>query len=183
MINVTKKIRNFLLASSVFILLIMAYASYFYEVKDKEIPKTVYVIDETKYNVEFKTKLIINKMFEIDSVYIKYDYMIEPLYINNVEISAHVVKNPMFENQYIVFMSKKLKPYAIDIVLSHELQHVYQFESKDLEVINLYTGTYRYKEDTLVLGTIPYSDRPEEIDAYAKEDSIYNQLQILLKEY
>jgi hypothetical protein len=178
-------LRNILIGSSMILLSLLVTLNFFFKkpVRKKEIPNTVYVFNETKYDVEFKTKLIINKIFELDSIYIKYGYMIEPLYINGIEISAHVVKNPMFEKQYMVFMSKKLKPYHEDIVISHELQHINQFESNDLEILDVFMGIYRYKQDTLEFTLTNYSERPEEKEAYAMEDSIYNQLQILIKEY
>lgn len=183
MINISKGLRNILVGAAFVLTIILIYADSLNPKVSKEIPKTVRVFNNTEYDVEFKTKLIINKILGHDSIFIKFDYMIEPVYINEIRVSAHVVKNPMFENQYMVYITKNLKPYHEDIVLSHELQHIHQFEISDLEILDVFMGSYRYKEDTLMFGLLPYKDRPEEIDAYAKEDSIYNQLQILLKDY
>ena len=186
MVKITKRFKNILLVIGFLLMLLLLFGDLFYlkkTVVSKEIPETVYVINETEYDVSLKTKLIINKIFSHDSIYIKFDYMNEPLYIEGIEIAAHVVKNPMFENQYLVLMSKKVKPYHEDIILAHELTHVNQFEILDLEYINVFMGIYKYKDDTININEVSYKNRPDEIDAYTMEDSVFNELQILLKEY
>lgn len=184
--KIHKRFRHMLALLGIFLLTFVIYLDLYYlkkSLRPKEIPETVHIINETKYDVDFKTKLIINRIFGYDSIYIKYDYMIEPKFIDGNEVTAHVIKDPMFDNHYIIYMSKKIKKYNEDIVLSHELIHIDQYEKNDLEMINVFNWTFRYKDDTISLIMTPYNQRLFEIDAYNLEDSVYNQLQTLIKEY
>lgn len=186
MLDVTKKLKNILLVSG-FIMLILLLIGDLYFLKkyfpNKNFSKNIYVLNDTKYDVELKTKIILNKIFKYDSMYVKYVYLNEELLFGNMKISAFIVKNPMFNNQYLIYMSKDIKSYHEDIIISHELLHLKQYENCDLELINPFIGLYKYFNDTLNLNYIPYNKRPFEIDAYNSEDTIYQQLQILLKKY
>lgn len=185
MVNISRTFKNILLVLAIVFILVLAILNVKHspEKRSKEIPETLVVINDTKYDVELESKLILNKIFDYDSLYVRITYMPEPAYIDNIALGAYIVKSPLFENQYVVYMSKDLKISQIDLVLSHELYHLDQYEKGDLEIINVFSGLYRYKQDTILLGLIPYYERPFEKDAYAIEDSIWNELQILLKDY
>ena len=150
---INRKLKNVVLVLGVIGLLLIMYGNLFLlekEIHNKEIPKTVYIQNNTNLDVELKTKLIVNRLFNIDSIFIKYEYMGTQEYINGEEVGAYIVKNPLFENQYVIYISKTLKPYHEDIILSHEMIHLYQYESCDLVFVNIYKGTMRFKEDTFL---------------------------------
>lgn len=179
MINITTRLKNILLLLGFFIFVIIIIGDIYYINNNSH--DNLHIENNTHYNIEDKTKIILTNFFCIDSIYIKYEYMDEQLYIDKTKISAYVVKNAFFDNQYLIYVSKTLKPYYEDIMICHELIHIYQFETNQLVVVNLINSIYLYNDDTLDLHNIPYLSRQFEIDAYNMEDSIYNELQILVK--
>lgn len=183
MINISKKFRNILVLAGFITLLALLIGDIYYgknEHEFKKISKNIYIENNTDYDIEFKTKLILNSILHIDSVFIKYEYMDEPRFIDGHKVGAYVVKNKFFDNQYNISLSKTLKLYHVDIIIAHELIHVQQHESFDLEIISRNLGIYIYKGDTIDTYFVPYLSRGYEIDAYEREDSVYNKLHLLL---
>lgn len=146
----------------------------------KPIPNTVVVQNNTNYDIETTAKITIYNIFSIDSIFVKFDYMPTEIFIEGRKIGAYIFKNPFFDNQYVVFMSRDIKKYQKDIIIIHEMIHLNQYEIKELKFYDPIMGIFIYKEDTINMNTISYFDRPFEKDAYNMEDSIYNLMDSIL---
>lgn len=148
-----------------------------YEIKQEEaidsIPNTLVVINNTEYNLEAPTKIILNNTFSHDSLVVKFEYMPDEFTHTH---AAFVIADFFFENHYVVYMSKYLEGHRINMVLVHELIHIDQFESGDLQQHNFYTGIYIYKGDTINNDTLEHDERPFEIDAMNREEGVYYSL-------
>ncbi len=133
-------------------------------------PKTLVIINNTDYNIEQPTKIILNDILCRDSLAIKFEYMDEKY---RQKYSAFVIEDIFFKNQYIIYITPYLKGHKLGITLAHELIHVDQFESGNLKQYNLYKGIYIFNSDTINTNIVKYNDRPYEIDAMNREEELY----------
>ncbi len=93
----------------------------------------------------------------------------EANYIEDIQFKA-VIRNA--DKQYVLFLSKMDREETI-LVLSHELIHFHQYYYKEVNVVGERVF-WRNKEYTDI--KMPYANRPWEIDAFQKQDSLYKIL-------
>lgn len=145
-----------------------------------EFPSSLVVNNYTDLKrVDTVSMVILNKIFEYDSIVLNIYYMREEMKYNELEILGFIQKNPIPHN-YSVFLKKNSGKYQVMRFMSHELIHLDQMERGDLLTsINNYNYAV-YKGDTIRYSIVKYKNRPFEIDAHSKDDSIYNKLFYLL---
>ena len=142
-------------------------------------PNTIKLYNVTNYEVDTVTKIILHKIFEIDTAEILYVYMpFESNPDDNIRFLAFIQKNKYSDKKYIIFLSRYIKSNELNRVLSHELIHLYQYHSKRLITID--EEFYIFDGDTLNGTKIPYNKRPQEINAFKNENRILNKLDSLL---
>lgn len=78
--------------------------------------------------------------------------------------------------QYIIWIDELGRSESIK-VLSHELIHLQQYESKRLII---YNNNAIWMGDTSDVNSIPYNDRPWEIEAFSKQSKLNNTLSDIL---
>lgn len=151
--------------------------SYYFESRD--IPKTIFIDNNTNYNINNFSKIIINKVLCIDTLLVHISYMPEEFeYRGNLK--AFVIKIDEFNYSYSIFLSRTLNKNIVERVISHEFAHIEQFEKKHLKQIDIHNGIYRYYGFIFDTKLIPYNFRPFEIDAFIREDEILIELQNIL---
>ena len=133
--------------------------------RDYDIPSTINVENNTKFeNVEIISEIVLHKILYIDTINIIYYHMNKESGVDDeFKLYAFVDKNKFKENTYNIFLSKTIKQSMIKYVLIHELYHVYQYETKELILLN--PTSVIYKGDTLDFTLLDYDDRPHENDA------------------
>lgn len=180
MFKIRKGIKYILWISVVLIVLSLLYFDLHllkkHNEKNKPIPETVIIHNNTDYDIDLTSKVTLFNIFEHDSIYVKFEYMEEETFIEGNKLGAYVIKNPFFKNQYVIYMSKDIKIYQESIIIIHEMIHINQYETEKLIMLNPMYGLCAYDGDTISLMHTPYFERPFELDAYNTEDSIYNEV-------
>ena len=127
------------------------------------------------------TKAIIYNVLEYDTMNIGIAYMPKQMErVGELDIKAFIQKNIYQEHAYLILVSSKLRISEFKLIMSHEMVHLDQFEKGDLVQIELGLEKIVYKGDTIYHKDVPYDDRPQEKDAFSKEDHIYRQLEKVL---
>lgn len=138
-------------------------------------PSTIVLKNYTDIdNIDFYIKLILHKILEIDTVNITFFYT----YSKN-EYLGFIKKAPG-EKNYIIFLSRKITPIEIEIVLAHELVHLDQMERGDF--FDLPGNIVLWQGKFLNLKYIDYYLRPYEIEAFKKEFEYQNRIKEILNE-
>lgn len=89
------------------------------------------------------------------------------------DLKGHIVNSG---NQYIIYVIDTNKDNTIEI-LSHELIHMKQFYTKELEIKKINVVWRNKIYDGI---NIPYDQRPWELDASSREDSLKEKMQEFL---
>lgn len=127
--------------------------------------------------VNLIAKTLAYKVLDMDTIKL----MIVDMPLNMKEnYSAFVVAGPSLHS-YVIFLSSEVRSQSeIRRVLSHEFAHIQQYESGDLITIDIETGIYVWKGDTIDFTNIPYKDRGFEKEAYRAENAIRKELYSIL---
>jgi hypothetical protein len=141
-------------------------------------PESVEVNNFTDYNdVDTLVMIVLNKIFNYDTISIKIYYMNADLNTDDIQIYAFIQKNPFRPHAYFIFLNKNISA-PIDKILSHELIHLKQMESGEL--VQETTNYSIYNRDTIYFSKVKYFDRPYEIEAFKNENAVLHKLNNLL---
>jgi hypothetical protein len=94
---------------------------------------------------------------------------IKQLFSNDLKLEAHIRG---FNGQYIIWIDKLSRQENIT-VLSHELIHLNQYQTKKLIYID---DTVIWNGERVDLTNIPYQDRPWEKEAFDKEFGLEREI-------
>ena len=122
--------------------------------------------------------VILNKMFQYDTIKLDIVYAPQNLSNSEYEIAGFIQKNPYEPHAYLIFVKKGTLPTSIKNFLSHELVHLQQMEIGDL--IQIDQTKIVYRNNTIYFSEVPYDKRPYEFDAFSKENGIRKKLNELL---
>lgn len=138
-------------------------------------PSTIVIKNYTNiHNIDFYTKLILHKILEIDTVNITFFYKY------TIDKFLGFIKKAPGEKNYMIFLSRKMTPIEIEVVLAHELVHLDQMERGDF--FNLPGNIVIWQGNFLDLKYIDYYLRPYEIEAFEKEFEYQNRIKEILDE-
>lgn len=145
-----------------------------------EFPDTVVVENNTtQKNADTYSKIILNKIYEYDTIKLEIVYMTNDLSTDEIEVSGWIQQNPYEPHTYMIFMKKGALPMSVKKFLSHELIHVRQMETGDMiQIPN--EPMVVYKGDSIDFLHIPYKERPFEIEALRTENDVLKRLNRLL---
>jgi hypothetical protein len=144
-----------------------------------DFPITLKSHNYTNYErADTMTMIILNKILMYDTIEVNIYYMTSEISNNDIDVQAFIQKNPFVPHTYYLFIKKGSLTVPIDKILSHEMIHVEQMENGNLLEIGgdyfIFEGkTYQYTK-------VPYSQRPQEIEAFKKQDKILKELNTLL---
>lgn len=141
-----------------------------------EHPSTLVVENYTKHkNAVSYSKIILNKIYDYDTINLKIYYSPIDFSTDEYEIAGFIQKAQFVDNTYLIFVKKGTLPIPIKSLLSHELIHLHQMEIGDL-IQTQNAQNIVYKGDTIVFADTPYEERAYEIDAISKENSVRKKL-------
>jgi hypothetical protein len=140
-----------------------------------EFPSTMIVNNyTTEKRADTLAMIILNKIFQYDTMRLDIVYAPQNLSNNEYEIAGFIKKNPFELNTYIIFIKKGRLPISIKKFLSHELIHLRQMEIGDL--IQIDQTKIVYQNNTIYFSDVPYNNRPYEFNAFLIEDGILKSL-------
>lgn len=146
------------------------------EYKHYEFPSEINVYSNV--NIEYAdslTMILLNKVFDIDTINLYINYMYKDLVINEINIKAYTEK---YNDNYIVFLNKNMNKSEFKKIMSHEVIHIKQMYDGDLIIID--NEKYIWKGDTLNYKNVDYYDREYEKEAYDKQSRVLSELNNLL---
>jgi hypothetical protein len=144
-----------------------------------EFPSTMVVNNYTTHKrADTLAMVILNKIFEYDTIKLDIVYAPQNLSNSEYEIVGFIQQNPFEPHTYMVFVKKGNLPISIKNFLSHELIHLQQMEIGDLVQID--QTKIVYQNDTIYFSEVPYDKRPYERDAYSRENGVRKKLNELL---
>jgi hypothetical protein len=149
------------------------------EYQQHEFPSTLVVDNHTHHNyVDTMSMIILNKIFNIDTVNLAITYTPSHLFHPTHDIQGFIYKCPPIFSCYTLFMRERGLTTSIKRLIAHEMIHVNQMERGELVII---TDTLVvYLGDTINLLKTPYEQRRFEIDARRAEKSVLRELNALL---
>lgn len=160
-------------------------ASYLIFKQDKtyqhhDFPDTLVVNNHTEYpRIDTVASIVMNKIYDIDTVNLDIIYMRDISIKGPVEIKAFIQKDESRNKKYNIFIDKDLHSERdLQKIVSHEIAHLMQYESGDLYKIDTYN--YVYKEDTVDIREVDYANRGFEKDARKETRKILKNLKGLL---
>jgi hypothetical protein len=106
------------------------------------------------------------------------DILVRPLSDNaksqfEGELKAHVIEYP---NGYYVFIDDVSRQESIDII-AHEIIHIQQYFSNDLQVIN---ESLLWKNEKFEINGLPYDSRPWEVEAFDRGKMLAREIEGVL---
>jgi len=169
-----------LVAVAITIAIIIIISTY----KEKKInhfdfPNTILVKNYTDYKrADTLAMVILNKIFSYDSIEVNIFYMTTDIGNNEIDVQAFIQKNPFVLHNYYLFIKNGTLSVPIDKVISHEMIHVRQMETR--KFIQIDADTYIYDNKMFRFSELQYDKRPPEIDAFNEQNKILRQLNNLL---
>lgn len=146
------------------------------KINDVIIPSTVVVKNSTRYDFDKITKLIVNKTFGYDTILVEYHYM-PPNYESSPTdrwfLRGYIIKNIVYDNSYLIFVSRNLPDIDHMEFLCHELYHLYQFQSGRLIPLDLIGTKVEYDGVKIDGHMVPYELRPHENDAFSNQNKVF----------
>lgn len=121
------------------------------------------------------TMILLNKVFDINTINLYINYMYRDLVINGINIRAYTEK---YNDKYIIFLNKNINKSEFKKIMCHEVIHIKQMYDGDLIKIN--NEKYIWKGDTFKYNNVDYYDREYEKEAYDKQSKVLNELNDLL---
>lgn len=165
-----------LLIATIIILIIQNIQKGNEKVDDVIIPSTIVVKNSTHYDFEKITKLIVHKTFGYDTILVEYHYMpptFESSPADRWFLRGYIIKNIIYDNSYLIFVSRNLPDIDHMEFLCHELYHLYQFQSGRLIPLDL-IGTRVEYDGVMIDGyLVPYELRPHENDAFSNQNKVF----------
>lgn len=152
------------------------------EMKKFTFPKEIVVFNNTKYKgIDTMAMVVLNKIMKFDSIHMNIYSIRDGLFdTGDIEILAYVEKNQFKLHEYNLYIAKKLSGVSVEKIISHEMLHVQQIESGKLIQSDFFKLFSIYNNDTIYYAKIPYNLRAFEIDAFAIEGNVSNELNKLL---
>lgn len=146
------------------------------EYKHYEFPSEINVVSNVDIEYADSTSMILlNKIFDIDSINLHINYMYNDLVVNEINIRAYTEK---YNDNYMVFINKNVNKSQFKRIMSHEVIHIKQMYSGDLVKID--DEKYVWKGDTLKYKNVDYYDREYEKEAYDEQNEVLSKLNNLL---
>jgi len=144
-----------------------------------DFPTTLRVYNHTDYErADTLTMIVLNKIFTYDTIEVNIYYMINEIGNDDIQVQAFIQKNPFVPHNYFLFVKRNELSIPIDKVISHEMIHVKQMESR--KFIQIDADTYIYDNKMFRFSEVQYDKRPPEIDAFKEQDKVLHQLNNLL---
>ena len=145
-----------------------------------EYPDSLVVNNHTTHkNADTYSKLILNKIYEYDTINLNIYYASRDYGTDEIDVAGFIQKNPFEAHQYNIFLKKGGLPMSTKSFLSHELIHLHQMETGDLTPTQD-PFTMIYIGDTISLLDVTYTNRPYEADAFHHEGKVLKELNRLL---
>ena len=145
--------------------------------KNTPLPQTNTVIKNYS-EVTYLDTLVYHSLdkLEVDGIFIniidaKPDLLFSIL--EGAKVDAFVYYDSKFRI-YNIFVDKHLSRDKLMLIIAHESVHIAQYRNRDL--INLDGTMVIYRGDTLDVSTLNYHERPWEIEAFEKQEEIYQHL-------
>lgn len=145
----------------------------------------VLLISDVAYNDIKPHEIQINNNTEFDAGYLSFLLAYEIFDIDTLELIIHYLPSddsgfyglvsplPFGEHRYLMLLNEDMDSIQLRETLSHEFIHINQHETGRLESFG---NWFIWEGDTIKGNTVPYRDRPFEIEAYNNQDSILNEL-------
>lgn len=100
---------------------------------------------------------------------------------SNTELKAHILPNGNTTESFVIWIDEVSKSESIGI-LSHELIHLLQYQTKQIEIVKdgvIWEGKkYSYEE----FQNMEYRERPWEVDAFNKQRELQIKMEKVLYE-
>ncbi|MFW6310694.1 MAG: hypothetical protein ACOC1K_00500 [Nanoarchaeota archaeon] len=144
---------------------------------DITIPSTVKVTNTTDYKLDTIIGVLSSHIFEYDTLSVKVYYMSINILYEDFHFKAFIQKNPFYDKEYFIFISRGLSDNELKKSLSHEFVHIDQMERGDLIISGL--KAY-WKGEEIDLNNVHYMDRGFEIEAHNKQKEVLRKLNKIL---
>ena len=140
-----------------------------------DFPETVKVENTTEYRADTICMVLVNKVFDLDTLNLIIVYI--PVVNTGDNVFYGIVQMAPFKtNQFVLLLKKGMSLTKLKEVLSHEFVHVEQYVSGDLV---LWGDSCVYKGEEIILNGYN-KDVPFEKDAFDKQKEINKELKELL---
>lgn len=147
-------------------------------------PTTITITSNSSLpHIELMSKIIAYDILEYDTLTVMIITMRKeiPAGEDGFTIDAFIIKSAAMPHAYVISLSSRVKllPH-LRRVLSHEFAHINQMETGQMRIIDEPNGIYSWEGKVIDLKTMPWSDRPMEIDAQIVGRNIEHQVNKLL---